>query len=63
VPLAVPGVDAKLLTPRETWSDVHAYDAQAHRLVQMFIKNFTRFETFVGDDVRACAPAPKVAAA
>jgi phosphoenolpyruvate carboxykinase (ATP) len=62
VPLAVPGVDAKLLTPRETWSDVHAYDAQAHKLVQMFTRNFAKFETLVGDDVRACAPAMSVAA-
>jgi phosphoenolpyruvate carboxykinase (ATP) len=57
VPLAVKGVDAKLLNPRDTWADKAAYDAQAHKLVQMFIKNFARFEEYVGDDVRACAPA------
>ncbi len=57
VPLAVTGVDAKLLNPRDTWADKAAYDAQAHKLVQMFIKNFARFEEYVGDDVRACAPA------
>ncbi len=57
VPLAVAGVDAKLLNPRDTWADKAAYDAQAHKLVQMFIKNFARFEEYVGDDVRACAPA------
>lgn len=57
VPLAVAGVDAKLLNPRDTWADKAAYDAQAHKLVQMFIKNFARFEDYVGDDVRACAPA------
>ncbi len=58
VPLAVPGVDARLLSPRDTWSDRRAFDAQAQKLVQMFIKNFARFETFVGADVRASAPAP-----
>ncbi|MFZ5677907.1 MAG: phosphoenolpyruvate carboxykinase [Pseudomonadota bacterium] len=57
VPLAVTGVDARLLNPRDTWADKAAYDAQAHKLVQMFIKNFARFEDYVGDDVRACAPA------
>ncbi len=57
VPLAVEGVDARLLSPRDTWADKAAYDAQAHRLVQMFIKNFARFEDYVGDDVRASAPA------
>ena len=62
VPLAVPGIDAKLLNPRETWADAAAYDVQAHKLVQMFIKNFAKFETYVGEDVKACAPAMGVAA-
>ncbi|WP_119388672.1 phosphoenolpyruvate carboxykinase [Phyllobacteriaceae bacterium SYSU D60012] len=62
VPLAVPGIDARLLTPRDTWDDAKAYDAQAQKLVQMFIQNFARFETFVGDEVRACAPAMSAAA-
>lgn len=57
VPLTVQGIDAKLLSPRDTWADKAAYDAQAHRLVQMFIKNFAKFEDYVGDDVRASAPA------
>jgi phosphoenolpyruvate carboxykinase (ATP) len=57
VPIAVAGVDARLLNPRATWSDGAAYDVQAHKLVQMFIKNFAKFETYVGEDVRACAPA------
>jgi phosphoenolpyruvate carboxykinase (ATP) len=57
VPLAVAGVDARLLNPRDTWSDGDAYDLQAQKLVQMFIKNFAKFETYVGEDVRACAPA------
>ena len=56
VPLAVQGIDAKLLSPRDTWADKAAYDAQAHKLVQMFIKNFAKFEDYVGDDVRASAP-------
>jgi phosphoenolpyruvate carboxykinase (ATP) len=62
VPLAVPGIDARLLHPRDTWVDPNAYDIQAHSLVQMFIKNFAKFETYVGDDVRACAPAMSAAA-
>jgi phosphoenolpyruvate carboxykinase (ATP) len=62
VPLLVPGIDSKLLNPRETWADPKAYDVQAHKLVQMFIKNFAKFETYVGEDVRACAPATSVAA-
>jgi phosphoenolpyruvate carboxykinase (ATP) len=62
VPLAVPGIDTRLLNPRDTWADASGYDIQAHKLVQMFIKNFSKFETYVGEEVRASAPAASVAA-
>ncbi len=56
VPVAIKGVDAGLLTPRSTWSDGAAYDAQAQKLVGMFIDNFAKFESQVTDDVKAAAP-------
>jgi phosphoenolpyruvate carboxykinase (ATP) len=56
VPVAVPGVDAKILDPRETWADKAAYDKQAIKLVQMFRDNFKKFEAHVGADVKAAAP-------
>jgi phosphoenolpyruvate carboxykinase (ATP) len=62
VPIAVPGVDAGLLNPRDTWADASSYDIQAHKLVQMFINNFAKFETYVGEEVRASAPATSAAA-
>jgi phosphoenolpyruvate carboxykinase (ATP) len=40
MPTACPGVDAKILDPRNTWSDKPAYDAQASKLRDMFRKNF-----------------------
>ncbi|PXA99058.1 phosphoenolpyruvate carboxykinase (ATP) [Nostoc sp. 3335mG] len=43
VPLAVPGVDARLLDPRQCWSDTDAYDLQAHKLVELFRNNFRKF--------------------
>jgi phosphoenolpyruvate carboxykinase (ATP) len=62
VPLALDGVDAAILNPRDTWADKEAYDAQAQALVQMFIDNFEKFEPHVGADVRDAAPAVRAAA-
>jgi phosphoenolpyruvate carboxykinase (ATP) len=62
VPIVVPGVDATILDPRETWKDKAAYDAEAKKLVDMFVTNFTKFETHVDADVRAAAPAVRQAA-
>jgi phosphoenolpyruvate carboxykinase (ATP) len=56
VPVAVPGVDAAILNPRDTWADKAAYDAQARKLVGMFRDNFKKFEAHVGADVLQAAP-------
>src|SRR5262249_32671619 len=62
VPVAVPGIDAKILDPRQTWTDTAAYDAQAVKLVQMFRRNFEKFEAHVAADVMAAAPGLAAAA-
>ena len=41
MPTACPGVDAKILNPRNTWTDKADYDLQANKLRDMFRKNFT----------------------
>jgi phosphoenolpyruvate carboxykinase (ATP) len=56
VPVSVPGIDSKILDPRETWADKAAYDAQARKLVGMFRDNFRKFEAHVGQDVLNAAP-------
>jgi len=56
VPMAINGVDTALLDPRGTWRNPEDYDAQAQKLVNMFIENFTKFESEVTDDVKAAAP-------
>ena len=55
VPKHVPGVDPRLLNPRDTWTDGVAYDAQATRLVAMFAANFGQYLPFIDEDVRAAA--------
>jgi phosphoenolpyruvate carboxykinase (ATP) len=40
VPKSCPGVDPKVLDPRQSWQDGAAYDAAANKLRDMFRKNF-----------------------
>ncbi len=56
VPVEAPGVEIDLLDPRGTWDDPDAYDAQAAKLVGMFVENFHKYDAHVGDDVKAAAP-------
>ncbi len=56
MPVSVPNVDSSILNPRDTWADGTAYDAQARKLVDMFVANFEKFMDHVGEDVRSSAP-------
>ena len=56
VPVAVPGVDSKLLDPRGTWANPAEYDAMAAKLVDLFVENFTQFADQVDEGVRQAAP-------
>ena len=41
----MPGVPAEVLTPRQTWADPPAYDAQARKLATMFRENFEQYRS------------------
>jgi phosphoenolpyruvate carboxykinase (ATP) len=56
VPVAVNGVDTKLLDPRGAWSDGDAYDRTAQDLVRKFVTNFEQFAEHVDESVRQSAP-------
>ncbi|MEL6520314.1 MAG: phosphoenolpyruvate carboxykinase [Pseudomonadota bacterium] len=55
VPVALDGIDAALLDPRQTWADPSAYDAQAEKLVEMFANNFDQYIAHIDEDVKAVA--------
>ena len=44
VPTALPGVDPKILDPRDTYSDVKEWEDKAKDLAGRFVKNFKKYE-------------------
>jgi phosphoenolpyruvate carboxykinase (ATP) len=58
MPDEVPGVPSGALNPRDAWSDLDAYDATAHKLASMFVKNFEKFADQASPEVLAAAPDP-----
>lgn len=56
VPTSCPGVPDEVLNPKSTWKDKQAYDEQAKKLAQMFVKNFNKYE---GMDQKIIDAGPK----
>ena len=56
VPLEVPGVDSRLLQPRDTWADPDAYDEQAASLAAAFREHFAVYAADVTPEIAAAGP-------
>ena len=56
VPVSVPDVPDGVLSPRATWNDPAAYDAQAKKLATMFRQNFEQYRAEVPPAVAAAGP-------
>jgi phosphoenolpyruvate carboxykinase (ATP) len=56
VPAKVPDVPQEVLSPRKTWSDPAAYDAQARKLTAMFRENFEQYRAEVPASVADAGP-------
>ncbi len=56
MPTKCGGVPDEVLNPRNTWKDAAKYDEQAHKLAEMFRKNFEKFGNV---DPKTVAAGPK----
>ena len=45
IPTELPGVDPKILDPRDTYANVEEWNTKAEDLASRFIKNFKKYET------------------
>ena len=57
VPTELPGVDPKILDPRDTYADPKEWEEKAKKLAEMFIQNFKKFEgNKAGKELAAAGP-------
>ncbi len=56
VPDSCPGVPPEVLSPRTTWTDASAYDAQAGLLAGRFAENFETYRAGVPSEVAGAGP-------
>ncbi|MCH4006753.1 MAG: phosphoenolpyruvate carboxykinase (ATP) [Eubacterium sp.] len=59
VPQSCPNVPSEVLNPRDTWSDKDAYDKQADRLAEMFVKNFAEKYPNMPKEIAEAGPKAK----
>lgn len=55
-PTSCPNVPSEVLNPRDTWTDVDAYDKQALELAKLFVKNFEQYQDLASPELLNAAP-------
>jgi phosphoenolpyruvate carboxykinase (ATP) len=56
VPTSAPGVNDRLLTPRECWQDPDEYDRTYEAIAEKFKANFAQFRNLVRPEVAQAGP-------
>ncbi len=56
MPNTCPNVPDEILSPKNTWENKSAYDAEANKLAVKFNKNFEKFEEYASAEIMAGAP-------
>ncbi len=59
VPTSCPNAPDNILTPKNTWTDTAAYDAQADKLATLFISNFAEYEAGSSQKIIDAGPKAK----
>jgi len=54
IPKALPGIDAHLLDPIQSWTNQDAFQVAQKKLIQLFQNNFTKFD--VSSEIMAAGP-------
>lgn len=62
IPTECPGVNPEILIPKNTWNDTEAYDKQARKLGDLFIKNFEKFRDECSEEIISAGPKTEVMA-
>jgi phosphoenolpyruvate carboxykinase (ATP) len=55
IPRHISGVPDDMLNPINTWYDLNNYKNQAEKLIDMFVKNFKKFENNVDKSIKNAA--------
>lgn len=55
-PSSLPGVDSKILNPRDSWSNQAEYDESLEKVASMFKDNFKKFDKDASEQVKSGGP-------
>ena len=55
-PTSLPGIESRMLNPKESWRNKEEYNMYARKVAEMFAQNFERFADDASAEVKKGAP-------